>query len=308
MQLFFISHPACAQHRAPSAHPECPERLAAIDDQLMSSGIEPFLLHREAPPVTREQLLRVHSPDYLDTLMGLDVRDGQWTHLDGGDTYFGAGSLEAAYRAAGAGVLAVDLVLGAQSHKAFCSVRPPGHHAGRDYAMGFCVFNNVAIAAAHALATSALERVAIVDFDVHHGNGTEDIFRGDPRVLFCSTFQHPFYPHSGADSETANVVNVPLPRDTQGARFRTAVEEQVLPALETFKPQLLLISAGFDGHLEDEMANFRLVEADYAWVTRALVEVADRHADGRVVSMLEGGYALSALARSVVAHLRALAE
>jgi acetoin utilization deacetylase AcuC-like enzyme len=308
MKTFFITHADCALHRAPSYHPECPERLAAIDDQLIASGIEPWLRHREAPPVTREQLLRVHDAAYVDALEAGIPEHGQWVTLDGGDTYVGEHSLQAALRAAGAVVLGVDLVLANATHTAFCAVRPPGHHAGRDYGMGFCVFNNIAIGAAHALEAHGLSRVAIVDFDVHHGNGTEDIFRDDPRVLFCSSFQHPFYPFSGADTHSDNVINLPMPRDTDGAALRSVVEERCLPRLEAFRPELIMVSAGFDGHLEDDMANFRLVEADYEWFTRQLYGIAGRHCEGRLVSVLEGGYNLSALGRSVVAHLKVLAE
>ncbi|AHE97728.1 histone deacetylase family protein [Thioalkalivibrio paradoxus] len=308
MKLFFISHPDCPRHRGPGYHPESPERLAAIDDQLIASGIEPWLRHREAPYATREQLLRVHSAEYLDALAGAVPGPGEWTTLDGGDTYFGEHSLDAAHRAAGAVVLAVDLVLANSTHTAFCSVRPPGHHAGADYGMGFCVFNNVAVGAAHAMEGHGLSRVAIVDFDVHHGNGTEDIFRDEPRVLFCSSFQHPFYPHRGADTVSDHILNLPLPAGTDGAALRAAVEQHWLPALDAFRPELILVSAGFDGHLEDDMASFRLVESDYAWLTGALYDLAKRHCDGRLVSVLEGGYNLSALSRSVAAHLKVLSE
>ncbi len=308
MKTFFISHPDCALHRAPLEHPECPERLAAIDDQLIASGIEPWLRHREAPLVTREQLLRVHDAEYVDALAAGVPEPGHWVTLDDGDTFMGEHSLQAAQRAAGAAVLGVDLVLAHSTHTAFCAVRPPGHHAGRDYGMGFCLFNNVAVGVAHALEAHGLSRVAIVDFDVHHGNGTEDIFRDDARVLFCSSFQHPFYPHTGADTRSENVLNLPMPRDTDGTALRSVVAERCLPALEAFRPELIMVSAGFDGHLEDDMANFRLVEADYEWFTQQLHEIAKRHCEGRLVSMLEGGYALSALGRSVVAHLKVLTE
>lgn len=308
MKTFFISHPDCALHRAPFEHPECPARLAAIDDQLIASGIEPWLRHREAPLVTREQLLRVHDAEYIDALEAGVPEPGHWATLDGGDTYVGEHSLKAAQRAAGAVVLGVDLVLANSTHTAFCAVRPPGHHAGRDYGMGFCLFNNVAIGAAHALEAHGLSRVAIVDFDVHHGNGTEDIFRDDARVFFCSSFQHPFYPNTGADTRSENILNLPLPRDTDGAALRNVVEERCFPALEAFQPELILVSAGFDGHLEDDMANFRLVEADYEWFTQQLHDIAGRHCEGRLVSTLEGGYNLSALGRSVATHLKVLAE
>jgi acetoin utilization deacetylase AcuC-like enzyme len=208
-------------------------------------------------------------------------------------------------RAAGAVVMAVDLVLGGKVTKAFCSVRPPGHHAERHRAMGFCFFNNVVIGARHAIDAQGLERVAIVDFDVHHGNGTEDLVAGDERILFCSSFQHPFYPYSGLDCDAPNVINVPLPAGTDGRGFQAALEAQWLPRLEAFAPQLILVSAGFDAHLADDMAGLKLVEADYAWISARLAEQADRSAEGRIVSVLEGGYELRALARSVEAHLKA---
>ena len=214
-------------------------------------------------------------------------------------------TLEAALHAAGAVVLAVDLVMAGHAKQAFCAVRPPGHHAERARAMGFCFFNNVAVGAAHALAAHGLERVLIADFDVHHGNGTEDIFGGDERVLFCSTFQHPFYPHTGYDTRTPNVVNVPLPSRADGAAFREAVSQCWLPAIDAFEPQLVMISAGFDAHIEDDMADLKLHELDYAWITSRLCEVAHHHAEGRIVSTLEGGYALSALGRSVAVHIGA---
>jgi acetoin utilization deacetylase AcuC-like enzyme len=214
-------------------------------------------------------------------------------------------SLKAARRAAGAVVKAVDLVMNGEATRAFCGVRPPGHHAERNRAMGFCFYNNIAIGALHALQNHDLARVAIVDFDVHHGNGTEHIVAGDERILFCSTFQHPFYPNSGHECDEANVVNVPLSQGTSSEGFRAAVTQHWIPALERFQPQLLLVSAGFDAHQADDMAGINLVDTDYAWITQELVGVADRHARGRVVSSLEGGYELHALARSVEAHLKA---
>jgi len=217
-----------------------------------------------------------------------------------------AHSLTAARHAAGAVVLATDLVATGECRTAFCAVRPPGHHAERNRAMGFCLFNNVAVGAAHALATHGVERVAIVDFDVHHGNGTEDIFSADPRVLMVSTFQHPLYPYSGLDHPAANMVNVPLAAGTGGAEFRDAVRDRWLPALERHRPEIVYVSAGFDAHREDPLAGLKLVEADYAWVTRELVALAAKHAKGRIVSTLEGGYGLSALGRSVAEHIREL--
>jgi acetoin utilization deacetylase AcuC-like enzyme len=228
-------------------------------------------------------------------------------HLDP-DTAMCPGTWDAVLRAAGAAVLATDLVMRAEAENAFCSVRPPGHHATPTRAMGFCFFNNVAVAAMHALAAHGLQRVAVVDFDVHHGNGTEEIFSADDRVLMVSTFQHPFYPYSGTDNPASNMVNVPLAAGTGSNGFREAVEQYWMPALESFKPQMVFFSAGFDAHIEDDMAMLRLVDQDYAWVTRRIKEVADRYAEGRIVSVLEGGYALSALGRSVVQHLRVLGD
>jgi acetoin utilization deacetylase AcuC-like enzyme len=227
-------------------------------------------------------------------------------HLDP-DTALCPHSLTAALRAAGAAVQATDMVISGAAETAFCNIRPPGHHAERGRAMGFCVFNNVAVAAAHALAQHGLERVAIVDFDVHHGNGTEDIFRNDPRVLMVSTFQHPFYPYSGVEGRSKRMVNIPLPAYTDGTGFRRAVESHWLPALNRFQPQAIYISAGFDAHREDDMASLGLVETDYVWVTRQIRDVAEQHASGRIVSVLEGGYNLDALGRSVTAHIKVLA-
>jgi acetoin utilization deacetylase AcuC-like enzyme len=304
MATAFITHADCLRHDMGSYHPECPQRLSAIDDQLISSGIGQYLQHYEAPRATLDQIARVHPREYIEAIQAAAPARGI-VHLDP-DTAMSPGTWDAALRAAGAAVLATDLVIGAQAESAFCSVRPPGHHATRNRAMGFCFFNNVAIAARHALEAHALERVAVIDFDVHHGNGTEEIFEDDERVLMVSTFQHPFYPYSGADDPAPNMVNVPLAAGTGSAGFREAVSDAWLPALEAFAPQMVFFSAGFDAHVEDDMAMLRLVDGDYAWVTREVKAVAERHAGGRIVSVLEGGYALSALGRSVVQHLRVL--
>lgn len=307
MTLDYISHETCLLHRAPSAHPECPERLQAIEQALANSPLESRVKRIQAQPVEREALLRVHDTAYLDQVAAAIPAPGGWSILDTGDTYLCEHSLEAARLAAGSMVMAVDRVMKAPGRRAFCAVRPPGHHAGRAFGMGFCLFNNVAVGAAHALAAHGLSRVAIVDFDVHHGNGTEDIFRDEPRVLFCSSFQHPHYPGSGADTRSDHILNLPLHAGTDGQALRAAVEAHWLPALEAFRPQLLLISAGFDGHADDPLANFRLREVDYVWLTQMVVDLADQYAEGRVVSTLEGGYDLPALGRSAVAHLAVLA-
>ncbi|ARP85971.1 histone deacetylase family protein [Bordetella genomosp. 9] len=306
METLYLTHPSCRLHEMGEWHPECPQRLDAISDQLLASGIMSYLDVREARPAPREALLRAHSAAYVDALAQRTPAQG-YRALDP-DTLMNAHSYEAALHAAGAGLQAVDAVMAGGAATAFCAVRPPGHHACRDRAMGFCLFNNVAIAAYHAMAQHRVERVAIIDFDVHHGNGTEEIFAGDARVLMCGIFQHPFYPYSGAESAAENMVNVPVPAYTGGAAVRDIVTQRWLPRLEAHRPQLILVSAGFDAHREDDLGQLGLVEADFAWMTEQIMQTAQRHANGRVVSMLEGGYDLSALGRSVVAHIRALAS
>ena len=310
MSTVFYSHPACRLHDMGVGHPECPARLDAISDHLLATGLDVALQFREAPAATAEQLSRAHTSRYVgeisDLLQQVQI-SGELRSLDP-DTIACPATLSAAMHAAGAAVAATDDVLAGRATTAFCSVRPPGHHATRDEAMGFCFFNNVAIAARHALDVHGLQRVAIIDFDVHHGNGTEDIIAGDERVLMCSYFQHPLYPFSGAVPKGTNMVNLPMAPYTRGAAVRDAIEQQWLPALEDFKPQMIFISAGFDAHREDDLGQMGLVEADYEWITQRLVEVARKHAQGRIVSCLEGGYNLSALARSVAAHIRVLAD
>ena len=296
-------------HDMGEGHPECPQRLDAIGDHLRATGLDVALELREAPAATLQQLERAHDARYLaeitDILERLQ-REGGTRALDP-DTIACPATLAAALRAAGAAVAATDAVLAGEVDNAFCAVRPPGHHATRGETMGFCFFNNVAVAARHALDVHGLQRVAIIDFDVHHGNGTEDIIAGDERVLMASIFQHPLYPYSGAVPLGTNMVNVPIPPYTAGGEVRDMIEAMWMPRLEAFKPEMVFVSAGFDAHRDDDLAQLRLVEADYEWITRRIKDLADRHAKGRIVSCLEGGYALGALARSVAVHLRVLA-
>ncbi len=317
MLATIISHPSCHRHRMPDGHPECPERLDAINNRLLTSGLDGLLMHKPAPEVTREQLLRVHEATYLASLdaAAAKIGDKQILPFDT-DVYLSADSLEAARHAAGAAVHGVDLVMAGDTDAVFCNVRPPGHHAEPDRAMGFCLYNNIAVAAAHALTHHGLERVAIVDFDVHHGNGTQAMFYDEPRVLFCSSFQHPFYPGTPINVKREHIVNVPLPATSHSEAFRAAIAKQWLPALERFRPQLLLISAGFDAHEEDDMSSISLTDRDYQWISEQLRTLVDQsretddsndHCRG-IVSTLEGGYALSALGRSAVAHIKALAK
>ena len=305
MTTAYLSHPDCLRHEnAPGGHPESPLRFVAIADELHAAGLWGRLVHVEAPPASREQLLRAHTARHVDVLTALAPARG-FRPLDA-DTGMNEFSLSAALHAAGAVVRAVGGVCGGEFANAFCAVRPPGHHASGDAAMGFCLFNSVAVGAAHVLAAHGLARVAVLDFDVHHGNGTADIFGNEARVLFCSTFQHPFYPYSGPDDASGHVIITPLPAGSNGAAFRAAIERDWLPALERFRPELVLVSAGFDAHGDDPLAGLALSEADYAWVTEQLTGVAARHVGGRLVSSLEGGYDPGALARSVRAHLEVL--
>jgi acetoin utilization deacetylase AcuC-like enzyme len=310
MSTAYYTHTECRLHDMGPGHPECPQRLDAISDHLLATGLDIALEFHDAPIATLEQIERAHTAGYvlqLNDLLQQIQAEGRSRNLDP-DTVACPGTLRAALRAAGAAVAATDAVLSGQVQNAFCAVRPPGHHATRDETMGFCFFNNVAVAARHALDVHGLERVAIIDFDVHHGNGTEDIIAGDDRVLMCSFFQHPLYPNSGAVPKGTNMVNVPIPPYTRGPEVRETIDAMWMPALDAFRPQMVFISAGFDAHREDDLGQLGLVEADYEWITRRLKAVADRHAGGRIVSCLEGGYNLSALARSVAAHLRVLAD
>jgi len=301
----WITHTACAAHEMGPGHPECPERLDAISDHLIATGLMQLLIPYDAPAATEEQLERAHTANHVRSMIALAPSEG-YVQLDP-DTAMGPASLRAALHAAGAAVLAADLVLRGEAGRAFCAVRPPGHHATRDAAMGFCIFNNVAVGIRHALDVHGLERVALVDFDVHHGNGSEDIFAGDERVLMVSTFQAGLYPFSGETALGPNMANVGLPAGATGEALQEAYEYVWKPRLDEFRPQAIFISAGFDAHRADDMAGLRWVEADYAWITRRLCEDSERLCGGRIVSCLEGGYHLFHLARSVAAHVRELA-
>jgi acetoin utilization deacetylase AcuC-like enzyme len=304
MTTAFLTHPVFLQHDMGSHHPERPARLETIHQLLRERSLLSRVQAHEAPRVERAALLRVHHAAYLDRLAALAPREG-FAFIDP-DTAMNPYTLEAAERAAGAAVRATDLVLRGEADNAFCCVRPPGHHAEAGAAMGFCFYNNIACAAAHALAVHGLQRVAILDFDVHHGNGTEDIFRDDPRVLFCSSFQYPFYPNTPIDHGHPRIVSVPLPAGTRGMDFREAVGSTWFPALERFAPEMLFVSAGFDAHQDDPMADLLLNERDYAWISEEIVRFARTHCAGRLVSSLEGGYHLTALARAVAVHLECL--
>ena len=308
MRLAVYEHPACAAHETGQGHPERPERVAAVAEALRGAPFADALDWRTAPRVEREALLRVHGEAYIDRVFALAPEQGL-VQVDA-DTVMGPHSLEASLRAAGAVVAATADVTVGRDARVFCNVRPPGHHAEGNKAMGFCLFDNVAVAAAAALAREDIARVAIIDFDVHHGNGTEDIFAdGSPfegAVLFCSSFEHPLYPGTGADTLSEHILNVPLPAGTGGDAFREAVGARWFDALDRFAPDLLFFSAGFDAHREDPLANLALRAEDYAWITRAVREVTDGHTGGRIVSTLEGGYALDALGRSAAAHVGAL--
>jgi len=304
MTIAYIQHEVCALHDMGSDHPECPARLAAINDALIRARLMDWMRVYEAEPATRKQLALVHTDAYLEQVYNA-VPDEGLIALDP-DTHMNACSLDAALLAAGASIQATELVMKGELRQAFCAVRPPGHHAEHNRAMGFCIFNNIALGAAYALSEYELERVAIIDFDVHHGNGTEDIFRDDKRVLFCSCYQFPFYPFIYGDSEKGHLVNVPLSAGTDSDAFRKAVSAQWLPELHAFKPELIFISAGFDAHKKDPMAQVNLVDEDFSWVTKEIKSIADSYACGRIVSSLEGGYDLHALGTSVVAHLGAL--
>lgn len=306
MQAALISHPACVKHAGVEGHPERPERLIAFENELNAASVLQQLKIYVSPLASKEQLERVHCPDYVENVERVSPSAGL-VSLDP-DTSMNPHSLDATKGGAGAACLGAELVHSGEVRHAFCAVRPCGHHATRERSMGFCIFNGIAVGAAHALDGLGLDRVAILDFDVHHGNGTEDIFEDDPRVLFCSSFQHPFYPYTDPYSDRDNVIKTPLAAGAGGAEFRKAVADVWLPALASFEPQMIFISAGFDAHKDDPLGSLCFVEDDYVWFTQQIIEVADQHCPGKVVSFLEGGYDLNANARSAVAHLEALVE
>ena len=309
----YFTHSDCRKHEMGPGHPECPARLDAIEDRLLMSGVGDALDRREAPPAPLGDIELAHDRMLVAAIRGLsdqlvdDINAGgpAYAQIDP-DTLLNVHTWNAALRAAGAVIAATDAVMAGDLANAFCAVRPPGHHAEHNKAMGFCFFNNVAVDIRHALAAHGLQRVALIDFDVHHGNGSEDIFRGDERVLMCSIFEQGIYPFTGDNATGANMVNVGLPSRSGSDKFRDAVSQHWLPALDAFAPELIYISAGFDGHREDDMGNIGLLESDYAWVTQQLMTVARRHCQGRVISCLEGGYMLSPLARSAAAHIQVL--
>lgn len=305
MSTLLVTHPACVDHDPGAFHPERPDRLKAVLGGLSESEFKP-LEKVAAPRAEDSQLMLAHPASHVEAVMGTIPPQGRH-HLDG-DTAVSPGSGEAALRAAGAVIAAVDAVCTGRAKNAFCAVRPPGHHAEAMQAMGFCLFNNVAIGALHARVAHGLSRVAVIDFDVHHGNGTQHMFERDPHLFYASTHQWPLYPGTGAEHDrgVGNIVNAPLRPHSGGLEFRDAFTKKILPALDKFAPELVIISAGFDAHEHDPLASLNLHEDDYGWVTSALAEVAKTHAKGRVVSALEGGYDLHALAASAASHVRAL--
>ncbi len=302
----FISHPDTLLHVMDGNHPESPARITAIKNAVLASDLKQKLQLYDAPTATPAQLKRAHSSEYVEHIYNIAPKAGL-VRLDG-DTAMGPMSLSAALHASGAVILATDLVMSGKAINAFCCVRPPGHHAGRANSAGFCIFNHIAVGVAHALEHYKLKRAAIIDFDVHHGDGTEDIFKDNPNVMLCSTFQHPFYPHSGADTRTKSMINVPMSAKASGADFKKVFETEFKPALETFKPEIIFVSAGFDAHENDPLADLALKTSDYIWITEFIKEIAKKHAKNRIISSLEGGYHLPSLAESAWAHINVLAH
>lgn len=304
MVTAYITHPDCQLHQMGEHHPECPDRVRLIEDQLISDQLFDFLKFYQAPLVSDDDLYRAHTQKYVQKIESLSPQQGLVSIDD--DTLMNPYTITAAKRAAGAGVLAVDLVLKGEVNNAFCNVRPPGHHAEREQAMGFCFFNNIAIAALHALQSKVIRKVAIIDFDVHHGNGTEEILQDDDRVMILSSFQYPSFPDKDFAINHKNIVNVKLHPNTKGHEYRELVSHDWFTALRKFSPDMIFISAGFDAHHLDPLADINLKESDYVWLTQQIMMIADQCAKGRIVSMLEGGYHLGALAKSASAHIREL--
>ncbi len=311
----YFTHPDCWRHEMGPGHPECPERLDAIEDRLLVTGVIDALERHEAPLASTDDIELAHDQLHVAAMrgMGEELADRiaaggrAYAQIDP-DTSMNPHTWNAIRRGAGAVLAATDAVMAGELENAFCAVRPPGHHACRSRAMGFCIFNNVAIGVRYALERYGLKRVAVVDFDVHHGNGTEEILAGDDRVLMVGIFQSPFYPGSGDPPLASNMVNLPIPAYTKGMEIRAMIEQEWMPRLEAFKPEMIFISAGFDAHREDDLGQLGMVEQDYTWITDRIKQVAKKYAKGRIVSSLEGGYNLSALGRSVEAHLRVLAD
>lgn len=304
MTTAFITHPDTLLHIMDGNHPESPARITAIKNYLIKQDVYNHLAIYESPVATDAQLAKVHSTDYIARIRALSPKAGL-VRLDP-DTAMGPMSLSATLHASGAAILATDLVMQGKAANAFCCTRPPGHHAGRANSAGFCIFNHIAVGVAHALTQYKVKRVAIIDFDVHHGDGTEDIFKYNPQVMLCSTFQHPFYPHRGFDSRTKTMINVPLAANADGKTYQQAFSHEFLPALNQFKPEIIYVSAGFDAHVDDPLAGMNLIDQDYIWMTEFIKQVAKQHAQGRIVSLLEGGYHLPALAKAASAHITSL--
>ena len=304
MTTAFITHPDTLLHIMDGNHPESPARITAIKNYLIKQDVYNHLAIYESPVATDAQLAKVHSTDYITRIRALSPKAGL-VRLDP-DTAMGPMSLSATLHASGAAILATDLVMQGKVDNAFCCTRPPGHHAGRANSAGFCIFNHIAVGVAHALTQYKVKRVAIIDFDVHHGDGTEDIFKYNPQVMLCSTFQHPFYPHRGFDSRTKTMINVPLAANADGKTYQQAFSHEFLPALNQFKPEIIYVSAGFDAHVDDPLAGMNLIDQDYIWMTEFIKQVAKQHAQGRIVSLLEGGYHLPALAKAASAHITSL--
>tara|TARA_R110002049_G_scaffold13509_3_gene58757 strand:- start:106952 stop:107872 length:921 start_codon:yes stop_codon:yes gene_type:complete len=304
MSVAIITHSECIQHGAGITHPENGLRLSSIHEALVTHNLSQELQYYEAPKASRKQLGKVHSLEYVDSIFNIAPDEGVvW--LDP-DTFMTPASLNAALRAAGANILAIDLLMQNKATQVFCSVRPPGHHAEHNQAMGFCLFNNIVTGAAHARQKYGISRIAIIDFDVHHGNGTEDIIQDNQDILFCSLFQHPYYPHKGCDTRSDHIINIPIAVGTEGKEYRELFTMNFVPAIKAFEPELILVSAGFDAHSEDELAGICLTDADYTWLACEIKKLAQEYCEGKIVFTLEGGYSLPALSRSVVAVIREL--